>query len=376
MLDLVPNHCSSVHPWFLAAQAHPHAPTADFFTFHKHPDEYETWQGVHSLPKLNYRSARLREEMYTGDNSVACYWLRPPYCIDGWRVDVANMLARQGESQLGHKVGRGLRRAVKSVSPHVYLMGENFFDGTSHLQGDELDATMNYQGFSAPLQRWLVGFDPSLVWRLDVHTPDLLPVEALATQWRTFLGAIPWQIAMQQFNLLGSHDTRRIQTIVGGDETLACIAVTLLFTFPGIPSVYYGDEIGMVGSNDPDCRRCMIWEKHQWNAERREFYQKLIRLRLTSPALRHGGFQILYAAGQTLAFLREIPEERVIVVARRAADGLVALPVQHGGLPDGMVLTESISGTETMVEQGMLSLASLPQVGMQVWRWSGRTFAP
>jgi alpha-glucosidase len=314
--------------------------------------------------------------MYTGDNSVACYWLRPPYCIDGWRVDVANMLARQGESQLGHKVGRGLRRAVKSVSPHVYLMGENFFDGTSHLQGDELDATMNYQGFSAPLQRWLVGFDPSLVWRLDVHTPDLLPVEALATQWRTFLGAIPWQIAMQQFNLLGSHDTRRIQTIVGGDETLACIAVTLLFTFPGIPSVYYGDEIGMVGSNDPDCRRCMIWEKHQWNAERREFYQKLIRLRLTSPALRHGGFQILYAAGQTLAFLREIPEERVIVVARRAADGLVALPVQHGGLPDGMVLTESISGTETMVEQGMLSLASLPQVGMQVWRWSGRTFAP
>jgi alpha-glucosidase len=278
------------------------------------------------------------------------------------------MLARQGENQLEHKVGRGLRRAIKSMAPQAYLIGENFFDASPQLQGDELDATMNYPGFSVPLQQWLVGFDASLAWRPNMQDPDLLPTAALADQWQSFIAAVPWQIAAQQFNLLDSHDTRRIQTVVGEDETLARIAVTLLFTFPGTPSVYYGDEIGIAGGHDPDNRRCMIWDERQWNSGRRAFYQQCIHLRRSSPALHHGGFQILYASGETLAFLREAPEERLIVVARRATDGLVALPVRHGGLPDGLVLQEVFSGAETRVEQGMLFLSSLPDAGMQVWR--------
>lgn len=373
MLDLVPNHCSAVHPWFLAAQADRHAPGAEFFTFHHWPDDYETWLGVRSLPKLNYRSLRLREEMYAGEDSIARHWLKPPFRIDGWRVDVANMLARQGESQLEHKVGRGLRRAIKSLAPHAYLIGENFYDGSPQLQGDELDAVMNYRGFSVPLQQWLAGFDAALAWRPDLREPDMLPTQALAEQWRAFMAAIPWQIAAQQFNLLGSHDTRRIQTVVGEDETLARVAAALLFTFPGTPSVYYGDEIGMDGGNDPDCRRCMIWDEREWNSGRRAFYQRLIRLRRSSPALRHGGFQILYAAGETLAFMREAPEERLVVVARRAADVLSALPVRHGGLPDGIVLRDVISGAETLVEQGKLSLSHLPGAGVQLWRCAGPT---
>ncbi|HYK83850.1 MAG TPA: maltodextrin glucosidase [Ktedonobacteraceae bacterium] len=368
MLDLVPNHCSSDHPWFLAAQADPDAPSAEFFTFYHRPDEYESWLGVRSLPKLNYRSLRLREEMYAGEDSIVRYWLKPPFRIDGWRVDVANMLARQGESQLEHKIGRGLRRAVKSVAPQAYLIGENFFDGTPQLQGDELDATMNYRGFSIPLQQWLVGFDASLAWRPGMQAPNFLPTESLADQWRTFIAAIPWQVARQQFNLLDSHDTRRIQTVVGENDTLARIAIALLFTFPGTPSVYYGDEIGMVGGNDPDCRRCMSWDERDWNSERRAFYQQLIHLRRSSPALGHGGFQLLYAAGETLAFMREAPEERLIVIARRAPDSLDALPVRHAGLPDNLVLHEVISGTEITVEQGMLPLSNLPGAGVQIWR--------
>ncbi len=117
MLDIVPNHCGVTHPWFLAAQADPTAQTAEFFTFHRRPDDYESWLGVRSLPKLNYRSERLREVMYAGQDSIMRYWLRPPFRADGWRIDVANMLARQGESQLGHKIGRGIRRAVKAESP-------------------------------------------------------------------------------------------------------------------------------------------------------------------------------------------------------------------------------------------------------------------
>jgi alpha-glucosidase len=232
---------------------------------------------------------------------------------------------------------------------------------------------MNYRGFSVPLQQWLAGFDASQAWRPDLHEPDMLPTQALAEQWRAFMAAIPWQIAAQQFNLLGSHDTRRIQTVVGEDETLARVAAGLLFTFPGTPSVYYGDEIGMDGGNDPDCRRCMIWDEREWNLERREFYQRLIHLRRSSPALHHGGFQILYAAGETLAFMREAPEERLIVVARRAADDVQTLLVRHGGLPDGLVLQEVIAGTETTIEQGMLSLSGLPNSGIQIWRSAGPT---
>src|SRR5437588_2789543 len=371
MLDFVPNHCSSEHPWFLAAQADLNAPSAEFFTFYQWPDEYETWLGVRSLPKLNYRSLRLREQMYAGEDSIARHWLKPPFRIDGWRVDVANMLARQGDSQLEHKVGRGLCRAIKSLAPQAYLIGENWYDGSPQLQGDELDATMNYRGFSVPLQQWLAGFDASLAWRPGMQDPHMLPTAALADQWRAFIAAIPWQIAAQQFNLLGSHDTRRIQTVVGEDEALERIAVMLLFTFPGTPSVYYGDEIGIGGGGDPDNRRCMIWDQRAWDSGRRAFYRQCIHLRRSSPALHRGGFQMLYAEGETLAFMREAPEERLVVVARRAADGLDALPVRHGGLPDGLVLKEVISGAETVVEQGMLSLSDLPGAGIQVWRCTG-----
>ncbi|MEI7773048.1 MAG: alpha-amylase family glycosyl hydrolase, partial [Chloroflexales bacterium] len=155
MLDIVPNHCGATHAWFTAAQADPHAPTAEFFTFRKHPGEYESWLGIATLPKLDYRSQRLRELMYAGPEAIMRRWLRPPYRIDAWRIDVANMLGRQGPLNLGHKIGRGIRRAVKAERPDSYLLGEHFFDGTPHLQGDELDATMNYQGFTFPIWRWL-----------------------------------------------------------------------------------------------------------------------------------------------------------------------------------------------------------------------------
>ncbi|GAC1698152.1 MAG: maltodextrin glucosidase [Ktedonobacteraceae bacterium] len=368
MLDIVPNHCSSMHAWFLAAQKDARAPTCEYFTFGTTSNTYESWLGVSSLPKLNYHSEHLRNEMYAGENAIMRYWLRPPYRIDGWRIDVANMLARQGESQLEHKIGRGIRRAVKAESPSMYLIGEHFFDGSAQLQGDELDATMNYRGFSLPLLQWLVGYINDLSLNLPRETWPLLPTEALMAQWRAFLSAIPWQIAIQQFNLLGSHDTARLQTVLNGDEALIQVAVTLLFTYPGVPSVYYGDEIGLEGGRDPDNRHCMSWDPHTWNMTRRALYQHLIHERRTAPALREGGFQALYAAGETLAFLREAPDERLLIVARRKDDGLKALSLQQAGLADGTRVNELLSGTHEVVTGGMLSLDSLPPVGAQIWR--------
>lgn len=366
ILDIVPNHCGATHPWFLAAQADPNAPEAAFFTFHRHPDQYESWLGVSSLPRLDYRNERVRELMYAGPEAILRRWMRPPYSIDGWRIDVANMLGRQGPSNLAHKLGRGIRRAVKAENPGAYLLGEHFFDGTPHLQGDELDATMNYQGFTFPVWGWL-GADRGTQappWA-DRHP---LPTAALAAQWTAFRAAVPWQIATQQLNLLGSHDTPRLRSVLGGDMQRVQLAVALLFTYPGVPCIFYGDEVGLAGAVNSDCRRTMPWDPQAWDGELRAFYQRLARLRRTAPALCRGGFQLLLADGHTLAYQREAPEERLIVVARRADDGRYVLPVRHGGLPDGARLREVLSGATTEVQGGQMALSGLPAVGAQIWR--------
>ena len=366
MLDIVPNHCSAMHPWFLAAQADQTAPTAEFFTFREWPNDYASWLGVRSLPKLNYRSERLRDLMYAGPEAIVRRWLRPPFRIDGWRIDVANMLARQGETQLGHKIGRGVRRAVKEERPDAYLVGEHFFDASTHVQGDELDASMNYQGFMLPLLRWLAppaaqGERPRL-W----SDPEPLPTEALAAQWTAFLAAIPWQIALQQFNLLGSHDTPRALSILGDGDRLR-LAAAVLFTFPGVPNVYYGDEVGLEGRADPDNRRCMPWDPAAWDGRICEWYQRLMALRRQSGALREGGFQLLHASGSTLAYLREARDERLLIVVRRGPDGIWNLPVRPAGLANGTGLREHFTGAFATVESGMLSLRGLTGMGVQIW---------
>jgi alpha-glucosidase len=305
--------------------------------------------------------------MYAGPEAIMRRWLRSPYRIDAWRIDVANMLGRQGPSNLGHKIGRGIRRAVKAERPDAYLLGEHFFDGTPHLQGDELDATMNYQGFTFPVWQWLAAPE---VQRQGGPAADgrPLPSADMAAQLTAFRAAIPWQIATQQLNLLDSHDTPRLRSILGGDLARVRVAAALVFTYPGVPCIYYGDEIGLDGAGDPDCRRCMPWDEASWDHDLRGLFQLLARLRRSAPALRWGGFQQLYADGDTLAFQREAPEERLIIVARRADDGLAALPVRHAGLPDGATLRDLLSGALATVSGGMLPLAGLPAVGAQIWR--------
>ncbi|KAB8145193.1 maltodextrin glucosidase [Chloroflexia bacterium SDU3-3] len=366
MLDLVPNHSGDRHTWFQAALADKDAPEAGFYTFRSHPGDYEKWLGVSTLPKLNYRSEELRERMYAGENSIVRRWMRPPYRIDAWRIDVANMLARQGDSQLGHKIGRGMRRAVKDENPQAYLLGENFFDGTPHLQGEELDASMNYRGFAFPLLQWLAGdYFLQAQWLADVRPLD---TATMAAQWLAFLAPVPYQVALQQFNLLGSHDTPRVTTILGGDLAKLQVARALLYAFPGVPCIYYGDEVGLEGGTDPDNRRPMPWDESRWNAAVLDFERKLTRIRRSSPALRHGGFQLVHAHGQTVAFLREVLDERVLVVARRADDGMGALDVRAAGIADGVTCVEMLTGVESTVVGGRLPLLHMPEVGVQLWR--------
>jgi alpha-glucosidase len=370
IIDIVPNHCGVLHPWFQSAKEDPNSPTADFFTFQQRPDDYEAWLGVRSLPKLNYRSVSLREVMYAGEDSIFRRWLREPYAVDGWRIDVANMLACQGSNQLGVDVGRGIREAVKSEKPEAYLLGENFFDSSSQLQGDMWDATMYYAGFQIPLKHWLSQFE------VYVHKPSERiasqqpwSTRALVDTWEAHRASIPWIIARQQFNLLGSHDTPRFRAIVNNNPALNQLAVTLLMTYPGIPSVYYGDEVGLGEDINDSQRECMQWNQEKWDGDLRSFYQHLIRLRRSSKALIEGGFQILMVERDTLAYLRDSDVEKIIVVAHRGPGTRPASPmlVSHGAIPDGMGFVELFTGRSAGVVDGHLPLGNLLP-GVEIWQ--------
>lgn len=366
MLDIVPNHCSDDHPWFVEAQSDPNSKAAEFFTFYQHPDEYEAWWGVKTMPKLNYRSDSLRQEMYEGEDAIVRYWMRPPFSIDAWRVDVANMLAKQGESQLGHEVGRGLRQAIKREKADAYLLGEHFHDGTPHLRGDELDASMNYQGFNYPVQYWLIGQDFSRYIKHEQPRRPI-PAESMAAQCDLYRASVPWQIFVQQFNQLNSHDTARLLTIFNGDKALLRVAIGLLLTYPGVPCLYYGDEIGLEGGADPDNRRCMEWDSDKWDKDLLHFYQQYIALRKSSEALRYGGFEWLCAEGDSVAFQRETPQERLIVVATRTkqpSDAYLTVPNLAS-----RTVTDVFDPTQKLViAEGKLPLLGKNGPEIQVWR--------
>lgn len=363
ILDIVPNHCGYWHPWFQNALADPAASEAEFFTFRRHPDDYATWLGVWVLPKLNYLSRELRRRIYEGPEAVFRRWLRPPYSADGWRVDVANMLGRQGQTQIGLEINRGIRRAVKESRTDAYLMGENFFDATGQLQGDQWDGVMNYGGFTHPLWYWLSGYTQGAHGFSEQLATGQWTTEAMAGTWLSRLAVVPWAIALQQYNILDSHDTVRIRTLVKENDALHRLAVAVLLTFPGIPGLYYGDEIGMVDTPELRARGCMVWDEAHRNRSLYEYHQTLIRLRRHSPALQRGGFQILLIEQDTVAYQRESLEDRIIVIAHRGDEPRPAtqLPVAIGGIPDGTQFVDLESGDELTVRNGVLPFPPIKQ---------------
>ena len=363
MMDIVPNHCGYSHTWFQAALADQHAPEADYFTFHNHPTSYESWLGVWTLPKLNYESEALREAMYRSAESVMNKWLLPPFSADGWRVDVANMLGRQGEIQIGTVVTREMRQSIKASAPDSFLLGENFFDATAQMQGDQYDSIMNYMGFTKPLLYWLCGYRLG-AWgmRESIRSAGPYRTESMLATMAERLSVVPWQLALQQFNLLGSHDTSRIRTLVGGNDALHKLAVTVLLTYPGVPSIYYGDEIGMQDHPKLDQRGCMVWDESQWNTDLLAHYRTLIGLRRSEPALQSGSLQIVGHGADWFAYLREGEAGSVLVIANRgsAIDDFV-LDLSRTDVADGTLFVDGFSAETITCNARRLHLLSLPQ---------------
>jgi glycosidase len=289
-LDAVLNHCSSQHPWFLAAQAGD-AAKRDWFTF-KPDGSYLCWQDFGLMPELNLSNPEVRDVLYRKPDSLVQHWLAKG--IDSWRFDVAQ--------DVGIPVAQEMRSIVGARFPAANLLGElNGFSGSWFQAGEGFQGMMNYWYRTATLA-WLAG---------DI---DAVQMNHAVRDARAGYGL---QGLLCSWNMLSSHDTPRLITSVG-DAERARLALLMQFTLPGVPLVYYGEEIGMEGGADPDCRRTMRWNEAEWNHEQRAWVKRLIAIRQTNPALQYGDITVLgdRLAGNALVFLRHttVPGEEALVI--------------------------------------------------------------
>ncbi|MFT4286519.1 glycoside hydrolase family 13 protein [Nocardioides sp.] len=325
--DLTANHTGDTHEWFRRAQGG--GPTRDWYYFR--PDGgYETWMGHHTLPKLDHTNEDLRRAMIEGPDSVVARWLRQPYDVDGWRIDVANMTGRLGAIDVNHRVARILRATAAEQREDPLVIGEHNHDAFHDIDGDGWHGTMNYAGFSWPVWSWLRAEQTDA---RPFGRPVAVPrrpgglIRKSLDGWRARFG---WRASTQSWSILSSHDSARIRTLVR-DPATHRVAAGLQFTLPGVPMLFAGDEIGLEGVNGEDGRRPMPWHRPEgWDRVTLATYGALSRLRREHVALRRGGLRWAHVGDDELVFLREHPEETLLVAVRRAAGPAIPLDLPAG----------------------------------------------
>ena len=338
MLDGVFNHTGFVSRYFNGDGSYPDvgacqswdSPYRSWFQFIRWPDQYESWWGIYSLPAVNESDPSYRRFIFGDEDSVVRRWLRAG--ADGWRLDVAD--------ELPDDFVAGIHAAARAEKPSAVVIGEVWEDGSTkvaygvrrkHILGGHCDGLMNYPLRSAILSYFSGGKAEDFVSGMETIRENYPPF--------AFYSAM---------NSLGTHDTPRILTLLGaggerrdqsrdwranfrleGDalrlakERLRAAAL-LLFCFPGSPTVYYGDEAGMEGFEDPFNRRTYPWG-HE-DGELLDWFKQLGALRKTHPALRRGTIRYVAAEGPLLAFARADDGEEILCVCN-AGDGPVTLPL-------------------------------------------------
>ncbi len=286
----------------------------------KDPPNYDAWWGYPALPEFKTDTPAVREFLW----DVAEYWIKKG--IDGWRLDVPNEIDDDAFWQ-------EFRRRVKNINPEAYIVGEIWGNASRWLQGDQFDAVMNYV-FTTISYEFLAAesIQPDIIAETGIKHFQTLDAPNFAFKLEELLNVHPTEITQAQLNLLGSHDTPRVMSVTGGDVSSVKLMTVLQMTLPGAPCVYYGDEIGLLGERDPDCRRGMPWGKANWNLELLDFTTKAIGLRNEVSALRTGSFKTLYANDMTVAFERKLEGSVAIVVlnAGNESQKLTLETVQNG----------------------------------------------
>ncbi len=328
--DITLNHVGATHPWFRTAMADPGSAENGFFHIDRATGSYATFAGVESLPKLDHTSAELRRRLYAGRGSVVDRYLREPYGLDGWRVDVAHSAGKYGPTDLGDLVGRTTRATLEAARPDGLLLAEDQFDASAALQGPGWHGTMDYAGFTRPVWSWLVdAIGEETFWGTPGPVPDY-DAGDLAAVMDTFHAVLPWRSVRHNLTLIDCHDTGRFRSFAGPERQL--VAAALMMTLPGIPMVFAGDEVGAEGDHLESGRVPFRWDRSQWDVRTYAAYRELIELRRTHRALRHGGLRWLHADGDVVLFERESLEERLLVQVSRASHRPLTAPVDCTGL--------------------------------------------
>lgn len=344
ILDGVFNHCGRGFFAFTdVLENQNRSPYKDWFFIRKFPVDayspgdaldYLGWWKHKSLPKLNTYNSHARQ--YIMD--VAKYWIDEG--IDGWRLDVPNEIDDDD-------FWAEFRSVVKTANPEAYLLGEIWAIDPRWIGDAHFDGLMNY-----PVRTTIID---ALTGKIDA--------EEFSNQIEKSNQAYAAENVHAMYNLLGSHDTERILTLLSNDIDKLKQAAFILFTLPGAPSIYYGDEIGLTGGKDPDCRKAFQWDQKNWNHDIHDWIKKLIRLRHSSEGLRRGSFRrlkldnILNCAG----YLRETQNDELIVLINLSGQAIQAqINFAENGILAAGEFTNMLNLETFQATENLLSLTISP----------------
>ncbi len=339
ILDGVFNHCGSFNKWMDRERIYEHqegyakgayisadSPYRSFFRFEDtnawpYNPRYEGWWGHNTLPKLNYEESPKLEEYIL---QIARKWVSPPYNADGWRLDVA---ADLGYSlKYNHSFWSKFRSAVKEANPQAIILAEHYGDPNDWLNGKEWDSVMNYDAFMEPLTWFFTGMEKHSDHRDDglLGNADFF-INAMHYNMARF----PGPSLLTSMNELSNHDHSRFLTRTNGkvgrmdhfdyDAASDGIrpevmreAIVMQMTWPGAPTLYYGDEAGVCGFTDPDNRRTYPWGREDWTML--SFYREAIRFHKARPVLKDGSVIFLLGDYNVVAYARFSGTDRIAVL--------------------------------------------------------------
>jgi cyclomaltodextrinase len=262
------------------------------------PPNYECVGYYNKMPKLRFDNPDVRKYFI----DVAAYWLKIAD-IDGWRLDVAD--------EVDFTFWQEFRRAIKGVRKDALLIAETWKDGRDILRGDQMDSVMNYL------------FRDSIVEYFARESIDTWKFDHLIQR---MLFIYPHIVYPVLYNLIGSHDTPRFLELCGGNLQKMQLAVAFQMTFPGMPAIYYGDETGLDGENDPDCRKTMNWGN--FNKDLLQFYKTVIALRKKTPSLLYGDFRCICCEDAIYGYARRFGNETAYIVLNKGnSDKKISIPL-------------------------------------------------
>ncbi|OGO27389.1 MAG: hypothetical protein A2W33_09930 [Chloroflexi bacterium RBG_16_52_11] len=350
ILDGVFNHCGrSFFAFADVLENREHSPYRDWFHILRFPvdafslgdaKDYLAWWRIKSLPKFNTSNPDVRRYLF----GVARYWIEQG--ADGWRLDVPNEIDDD-------EFWAEFRHVVTSINREAYLLGEIWKPEPRWVGEQHFDGLMNY-----PLRECI----------LNIVDPGGLDIAHCMTMLDTVSHLYPAQYTKAMYNLLGSHDTERALFICSEDKLSLKLAYLLLFAYPGVPAIYYGDEIGLSGGRDPECRAAFPWDETEWDHSLRDYVKNLILHRKRLPALRRGEYRHILSdhIGRCLAFARVFADQSILIAinASNVRRDMV-LPVADIGWSDGQILRDVLGAEECRVN-GDAVLINLPPMS-GVW---------